>query len=433
MSLSISRITAAAVFLLISISFPVSGVSQEYPLIKPFELTLSYEYDDSGKILMDIAVSIGYNRLVFFKHNNEFQAAYRVVMEAYHDSEGFVRGDVWEEKVGASGYSQTRSSANISHFNRKVYLGPGKYRIDVKIEVLGTSIEYIRKGKIEIPGKNDGVAFISEPVFSIPQSLRLGEKPPQGEIKISLCRSQVSSGFRLNQDGIFYGFDTWLRAAFSLSVPASGAGDEKRLVSVKIVDREGETISYNRLFISGDRVESNMFCADINVDSFKMGNYGLLISSGKVGGEEGQSVRKDFAVIFNRASLDENLDDTIELLSIIAPGEDLDTLKNAALGDRFQIWKTFWDKRRDSGRGLEDFLGNISYVMKNFPESNEGWKSDRGRIFILNGKPDRVIERQGGVYGTYYEFWYYYSEGVVYVFSDRFGTGDFRLISTSPI
>jgi len=69
------------------------------------------------------------------------------------------------------------------------------------------------------------------------------------------------------------------------------------------------------------------------------------------------------------------------------------------------------------------------YVMKHFSRGRVGWKTDMGRVYIANGHPDKVVERQGSMLGKYYQYWYYYSKGLVYIFEDAIGNGDYRLLT----
>ncbi len=66
---------------------------------------------------------------------------------------------------------------------------------------------------------------------------------------------------------------------------------------------------------------------------------------------------------------------------------------------------------------------NFSYTRK------EGWKTDRGRVFIVFGPPDRV---ERGTPSRYtqgdYEVWYYDELREKFVFLDEYGFGDFRLV-----
>jgi len=65
--------------------------------------------------------------------------------------------------------------------------------------------------------------------------------------------------------------------------------------------------------------------------------------------------------------------------------------------------------------------------------SRPGWKTDRGRVFILYAEPDEVERRPSNEGGKPYEIWSYYQieNGVIFVFVDRTGFGDYILVHST--
>jgi len=62
-----------------------------------------------------------------------------------------------------------------------------------------------------------------------------------------------------------------------------------------------------------------------------------------------------------------------------------------------------------------------------------GWKSDRGRVYIMYGAPDD-IERNVNAMDTYpYEIWRYnqYEGGVLFVFLDKNNSGMYQLVHST--
>lgn len=65
--------------------------------------------------------------------------------------------------------------------------------------------------------------------------------------------------------------------------------------------------------------------------------------------------------------------------------------------------------------------------------AREGWRTDRGRVFILYGEPDE-IERQPSSQGSKpYEIWHFYQieTGILFVFVDRSGFNDYILVHST--
>lgn len=98
----------------------------------------------------------------------------------------------------------------------------------------------------------------------------------------------------------------------------------------------------------------------------------------------------------------------------------------------------FWRERdpdpETEYNGLEDeYYHRVTMTNQRFSTmdgSTIGWQSDRGRIFIIYGIPSD-IDHPRIEYGqtTRYEVWYYRSLQRRFVFVDRYGMGDYRLIS----
>ncbi len=407
----------------------------DYKGQRPFEISAFYAYDDSAKVYLDLGISIEYRRLVFFKQQDLFKADYRVYIQIFERGrDRSVWGDVWEKNVKLPTYRATKSPSGISRIDRRIYLRPGRYRVETAIEVIGTNIKYKRETEIEIPGVSEGAVSLSEPLLSIPTESRKAEKPPGGEIEVLTCAAPVTNGFKISSEDTYADFNMWLRAAFNLSVSSYDEKSGKCSVSIRISDYRGGIILYNRQQVYLDETGHTIVCFDFNVDNYNIGVYRMEISAEIEETKRRDLVRKEFAVLFNRGSLRQYFEDTKDLLLLIASEDEINSIVTASPEDRIDEWKKFWSDRGSArGRGsynYQEFLRNINYVLKHYPDSSGGWKTDMGRIFISNGRPDKIVTRRNVQSGGYYQFWYYYSRRVIYIFADKFGTGDYRYLST---
>ncbi len=151
------------------------------------------------------------------------------------------------------------------------------------------------------------------------------------------------------------------------------------------------------------------------------------------GGERAESKGR-FSVLFTRNSFAARFDQTLEILSIIADDDELTDLRNAPADERVEAWQRFWKRRdptssTDSNERLDEFLSRLSYVMRTFSVYGPGWQTDRGRVYIRHGRPDKINDASSGI-GRSYQYWYYYSLGAVFIFEDQAGTGDYQLVTT---
>ncbi len=135
----------------------------------------------------------------------------------------------------------------------------------------------------------------------------------------------------------------------------------------------------------------------------------------------------------------------------IITDEERKTFKTLKTDDeREQFIEQFWLRRdpdpdTDSNEYREEYYQRIAYANEKFTSGIPGWKTDRGRIYIMFGKADQVESHPsggsydrptwegGGTTSTYpFEIWWYrYVEGVgsdvEIEFVDPSGSGEYRI------
>jgi len=122
--------------------------------------------------------------------------------------------------------------------------------------------------------------------------------------------------------------------------------------------------------------------------------------------------------------------------------------------EREKFIEEFWRRRdpdpdTDENEFKEEYYERIAYANEHFASGIPGWKTDRGRIWIMYGKPDeRETHPMGGAYDrpsyhgggsttTYpFEIWFYrylpgVGSGIEIEFVDPSGSGEYR-IARSP-
>ena len=78
---------------------------------------------------------------------------------------------------------------------------------------------------------------------------------------------------------------------------------------------------------------------------------------------------------------------------------------------------------------MEEYFRRVNYANREYSNFNEGgWLSDRGRILIKFGYPDDIERHPYELDSVPYVIWRYYSLRKVFVFADRSGFGDYRLL-----
>src|SRR5688572_26847529 len=142
-------------------------------------------------------------------------------------------------------------------------------------------------------------------------------------------------------------------------------------------------------------------------------------------------------------------------VSYIITDEERKAFKKLATDDeRERFIEEFWRRRdpdpdTDENEFKEEYYERIAYANEHFASGIPGWKTDRGRIWIMYGKPDeRETHPMGGAYDrpsyhgggsttTYpFEIWFYrylagVGSGIEIEFVDPSGSGEYR-IARSP-
>ena len=138
-------------------------------------------------------------------------------------------------------------------------------------------------------------------------------------------------------------------------------------------------------------------------------------------------------------------------VAYIISSEEKKAFKKLATDDeREQFIGEFWRRRdpdpdTDENEYKEEYYERIAYANEHFASGIPGWKTDRGRIWIMYGKPhERETHPMGGSYerpsyegggntSTYpFEIWFYrhlpgVGSGIEIEFVDPTGSGEYRI------
>ncbi len=104
-----------------------------------------------------------------------------------------------------------------------------------------------------------------------------------------------------------------------------------------------------------------------------------------------------------------------DVVYIITPEERAKYLKLQDNDERNAFIKQFWERRNVQGAAnggnayRAEYYRRIAYTNQHFAATVPGWKSDRGRTYIVYGPPDSVDSHPGGGEGMNqpYEVWHY--------------------------
>lgn len=142
----------------------------------------------------------------------------------------------------------------------------------------------------------------------------------------------------------------------------------------------------------------------------------------------------DFEIRHQTFHLDKDFDQAVALLTYLASGGEIDAFEKADEEGRKRLWEDFW-RERDPTPGtprnefFEEHLRRFRYANEHFRAAlTEGWKTDRGRIYMLFGEPDEIESYPYEMGRKPTEIWRYSGGNRRFVFVDETGFGDYVLV-----
>ena len=133
-----------------------------------------------------------------------------------------------------------------------------------------------------------------------------------------------------------------------------------------------------------------------------------------------------------------------DVILYLAKKEELRAYDQLSLFGKRNFLLEFW-KRYDptpetpTNEFKDEYFRRFNYANAKFSSSSgtqqNGWKTDRGRVFISYGPPDEIQRYPSSLSEKPWEEWYYFKFGdqgeVYFIFQDEEGFGDLKLVHST--
>ena len=137
---------------------------------------------------------------------------------------------------------------------------------------------------------------------------------------------------------------------------------------------------------------------------------------------------------------EEECDEMFEVCTPISREQDIDTYEKLISVDSkreflFHFWK-MRDMEPETPRNefKDEYMERVIFVEGRYKTfTKRGVKTDRGRVYLINGEPDEVDYHANDYNTKPYEMWTYHSieGGVVFVFGDITGYNDYEILHST--
>jgi GWxTD domain-containing protein len=382
-----------------------------------------------------VTAEVPFKSLVFFKKEGWYDARYEVYLTISPVEGGEDHTAVLQGHAVARSYEETDKIDLRAKSSRTFVMEPGTYRVSAALQITHTSLVIRRSVELTVPDfLATGIGFGSPVVLMLPPGseatfARLSDFKAAGN---GGDDEAETADLAAEQDMSLALFQRRPAVRFQLYLDDRAAAPLDCDLFYEVADPNQRQVLYGkrRVTLTG---KDDSFILSFDVDDWDPGAYTINLRALGQGGVRDASASVVLNVDVTRAMLGRNFDETLEILSLIADREELRGLREASPDERVAAWSAFW-KARDPdpttlrNEALDEHLRRVRYVMRNFSTVQPGWRTDRGRIYIRHGAPDRIERATDSRYQGEYEIWRYLSTGRVYVFYDMFGLGDYRLV-----
>ncbi len=390
----------------------------------PRDIRLSHELSLADSLLgrVDFRLSLPYERLVFERDEEGFSAQVRVVLRGRRRSDGLEESLLFQDKVHSEHFAASREQNQRFEAEFGLPLPPGRWELTVQIYTRDARRPWRREFDLEMPDTSGGGFFLQGPRWVGGETTEL---TPTFRFhdpwRIPDERSRFADG---------------LDARIGLETSLLGRGDTTtRLEYILTLENPmGELVHYDRRrFPQGNGQELQRW--EIPLARLGMGAYLLTVTAIRDGQNHRVHGRLDLGL--TAAAFDRDWSRSRELLRPLATPDEWRDLEGLPRELRLRHWRSFWERRTpggdmSAGPSLADYCRRIDEANASFGASRlAGYLSDRGQVYLENGPPDRRerFEDESGFRTL--EYWHYGAQGLIYIFEDRHGSGEFVLSKVS--
>lgn len=380
----------------------------------------------SSEISVSYLYRIPYNQVIFEKDGDSFKASVRVLVELMKDEE-LVERNFEDKKVNANEFDITQSKSVAIEGVINFELEAVEYVIRGVVTDLNSNKE-IKLAPVNI----NGMSYIDSGIFK-PVIINFAESNCNGK-NLPLIVNQGGSIPFSSQD-------------YQLVIPIADTTVEQITIEMRNNDEEPFTQTLTESYITKLSVvecEDKFFIGQgdnvLITKNFILRNFsrnlqeGVLITTvrlNKDGEEHDFPIR---VVWLNKPISLRNPEFAIEILKYIEEEEIVSKLLDEDEDDYQKALHNFWKQydptpETEYNELMEEYYSRIDYAALEFRgiSKQNGLSTDRGKIYIQHGKPDK-IERASDLRGYVVETWIYNSLNQNFVFIDKQGTGNFILI-----
>lgn len=365
---------------------------------------------------------IPYQNLVFLKSENQYKAGLRIYLEVTDTVSNFVKREIKDWDIQTSLFERTNSADVFAEGLIELKLPEGSYNI-LPIMTDGNSRELkLEEVRVDISDSNS-----VEPIIVNSEKVKCND---QEFIQLTNFENSLPFGKR-QHDFIIPVSDTSNKEILVTVISRQDTVFNDKVnefftSNITLTECEGKILLTNKK----DGIKARNFVLSGITDKLKEGVFYILIEN-----EKERKFKKNVLWYDKPASL-RDPEDAVKVLKNIEVEKVVDSLLDVGKLRIYNALVDYWKKldptpETEYNELMYEFYSRVDYAHKNFGSITgiNGAESDRGKIFIKFGKPDKTV-RSYNEKGKVVETWFYNKQQRKFIFIDNGGTGEFSLESS---
>lgn len=359
--------------------------------------------------LLELGLSFENRALSFQRDQGTFAARYRVDVSLARTGSPPITSSR-SEVVRVASFQEAQRNDESIFFQQEFLLAPGSYVLTLVVRDPASSAASRVERTIEVPSYAAG--SISEPAMVYEVRSRTGAA--DSVHMVMNPRGTVSHG---GSDSLYLYVEGY-RFTGPTRIPVEVRDDRDSVIQRTALE-----------FAGGKAVEGRI--VRLGSDAPPLGELTIAVG-------EGPSAKKLRTLVsFARGWVVTNYENLLSLLRYF-PGEPglLNGLRNAKPADRAKLWRQFWVATdpipaTSENEALDRYFTRLAIANERFrDEGGEGWRTERGEVFITLGEPDQVYETPPASDQRLVQ-WVYNEYRAVLVFQGTLGFSRLRLTPNS--
>jgi GWxTD domain-containing protein len=374
---------------------------------------ISYAGKDSSQSILIVSTRIAYDELQFIRTDTNYQASYELSVTIFDQLGYNANSKILKNIIELDGFEKTNSRKDYSLSQIKFSIIPGTYELLLGIMDFDSKITSHRKTKVIVPQYYTDNMMISDILLAdsiITDSL--GQKIPI---------PNVMGNYEDDQNALYLWYQIY---------------NPRDLVQIKIhyglINYKKEEVwkEDREVALDGWKTDETM---KIPRGELKSGRYKLVVEleTEKRKVERARDITIHWLGMPRYAS---TLDNAIEQLKYVAKGSEMRKMEKSEGKEKEQLFREFWASKdptpgTEENELMEEYYRRVDFTNANFGTFIDGWRTDRGMVYIVLGPPNDIERHPFEAGSKPYEIWSYYKINREFIFVDYTGFGEYRLIT----